>query len=415
MTSFAVVDLETTGLSPAKYHRVVEIGVVLTDGMGSIEYEWSTLVNPHRDLGPTSIHGVTGAMVANAPAFVDVAGDLLLLLDGRVLVAHNARFDVGFLEAEWHRLERNLAFESLCTMQLARRRGLPGKLSACCEAIGVTNDEAHHALGDARVTAQLLGRLRPSVDEVPPPVRIPPSLPLWTGRQLVRPEIPPRVESNLVASLVARLPDASGHGLDAPAGAVESYRDVLDRALEDRVLTADEVEDLGALAASWEMSLEHVSQVHESFVIGLVALAAADGVFTEAELTDLVRVADLLSIERETVDRYLESSSVVVGPSGVATPGKRAVGSSDDLSGLSVCFTGASTCTIDGQALSRETQQLQAAAHGLTVLKGVTKKLDILVVADPDSQSGKARKAREYGTRIMSERAFWEHLGITVD
>ena len=149
MTSFAVVDLETTGLSPAKHHRVVEIGVVLVDGGGTVEYEWSTLVNPHRDLGPTSIHGVTGAMVAEAPTFADVAGDLSVLLDHRILVAHNARFDVGFLEAEWQRLDRAWAFGALCTMQLARSRGLPGKLSQCCSAIGVTNDEAHHALGDA--------------------------------------------------------------------------------------------------------------------------------------------------------------------------------------------------------------------------------------------------------------------------
>ncbi len=83
--------------------------------------------------------------------------------------------------------------------------------------------------------------------------------------------------------------------------------------------------------------------------------------------------------------------------------------------GKSVCFTGDSCCSVDGQTLTREDASLLAAAQGLTVLKGVTKKLDILVVADPDSQSGKARKARDYGTRIMAERAFWEHLGVTVD
>ncbi len=415
MTDFAVVDLETTGISPAHHHRIVEIGVVLTDGAGNVDYEWSTLVNPHRDLGPTSIHGVTGAMVAEAPTFAEVAGDLSVLLDGRVLVAHNARFDVGFLEAEWRRMERAWAFESLCTMQLARRRGLPGKLAECCDVFGVVNDEAHHALGDARVTALLLAQLAPAADELPGPVRIPPVVPTWTGRMLARAEAPTTIESGLIASLVARLPDASSHGLDAPAGAVESYRDTLDRALEDRVLTAAEVGELTALASSWGMTLDQVAQVHESLVIGLVGIAAMDGVFTEAELTDLVRVADLLGIGRAALDRYLESSPVLAAAIGAPTAGAQSPETDGDLAGSSVCFTGASTCSIDGKPLTRELQQLEAAAHGLTVLQRVTKKLDILVVADPDSQSSKARKARDYGTRIIAERAFWSELGLRVD
>jgi DNA polymerase-3 subunit epsilon len=415
MSTFAVVDLETTGFSPAKYHRIVEIGVVITDGDGSVEYEWSTLVNPHRDIGATPIHGVTASMVADAPSFADVAGDLSVLLDGRVLVAHNARFDVSFLQAEWLRLERDWNFNSLCTMQLARTRGLPGKLTACCEAIGIVNDEAHHALGDARVTSLLLAQLHPSADELPNPVQIPPVLPPWSGRALTRSATPKKADSGLVASLIARLPDASAHGLDVPAGTVESYRDALDRALEDRVLTAEEVDDLTNLAAEWGLTLEQIAQIHESFILGLVALAAADGVVTEAELTDLIRCSDLLGIPLHTLSGFIAEAPLASSMTAPGVQNDSAVETIADLAGCSVCFTGSSTCAVDGQLLSRSGQGVLAAAHGLTVCKGVTKKLDILVVADPDTESGKARKARDYGTRIMVERAFWEHLGIAVD
>jgi DNA polymerase-3 subunit epsilon len=65
--------------------------------------------------------------------------------------------------------------------------------------------------------------------------------------------------------------------------------------------------------------------------------------------------------------------------------------------------------------LTRAEAELLAVAAGLVISANVTKKLDILVVADPDTQSGKAKKARQYGTRIMAERTFWPSIGVRVD
>lgn len=186
MNGFAVLDLETTGFSPARGHRIVEIGVVLTDAQRAPVYEWTTLVDPRRSVGPTAIHGVTPAMVVDAPRFGDVADDLALLLENRVLVAHNARFDVAFLEAEWRRLEQRPNLQPLCTMALARRRRLPAKLSECCAALGLTNPDEHRALGDARVTAQVLDRLDPRPHEIPPPVSATPTSAAWSGHHLPR-------------------------------------------------------------------------------------------------------------------------------------------------------------------------------------------------------------------------------------
>jgi DNA polymerase-3 subunit epsilon len=79
-----------------------------------------------------------------------------------------------------------------------------------------------------------------------------------------------------------------------------------------------------------------------------------------------------------------------------------------------VCFTGEFQCSYQGQTISRELAEELSTNAGLQVADSVTKKLDILVVADPQSQSGKAKKARQYGIRILHEPVFWKSLGVEV-
>jgi DNA polymerase-3 subunit epsilon len=86
-----------------------------------------------------------------------------------------------------------------------------------------------------------------------------------------------------------------------------------------------------------------------------------------------------------------------------------------ELAGRSVCFTGESVCSVGGTPLDRPGQEVLAAEAGLVVAPRVTKRLEVLVLADPDSVSGKARKAREYGTRLIAERSFWTMLGVAID
>jgi DNA polymerase-3 subunit epsilon len=103
VSGYVVVDLETTGFSPAMQDRVVEIGCVLVDEDGAIQEHWSTLINPERDMRATLVHGITAADVEVAPTFRQIAPRLLHDSAGRTLVAHNARFDLSFLESELSR------------------------------------------------------------------------------------------------------------------------------------------------------------------------------------------------------------------------------------------------------------------------------------------------------------------------
>ena len=159
---YAVVDLETTGLSPTT-DSILEVALVLTDAAGRVERSWSTLIDPGVgvDVGPTHIHGLVAEELIGAPDFDEVADLLVADLAGRAVVAHNARFDVGFLtQALGTRglLDRGARVPRVCTMEWARHfMTTPSRrLTTCCEVAGVEIGRHHNALDDALAAAGLL-------------------------------------------------------------------------------------------------------------------------------------------------------------------------------------------------------------------------------------------------------------------
>lgn len=161
---YAVVDVETTGGSPDRGGRIVDVAVVeFRDG--EVVDRFSSLVDPGVPLSPwiTRLTGITGEMLQAAPTFVEISDELRRRLEGRVFVAHNVCFDWNFVAAEMHRA-RSL-FPSgprLCTIRLTRR-ALPGLrrrgLDSVARYYDVPIESRHRALGDAAATAQVLARL----------------------------------------------------------------------------------------------------------------------------------------------------------------------------------------------------------------------------------------------------------------
>lgn len=161
------VDLETTGGNPA-WNRIVEIGLVEVDRDGTVR-EWSTLVNPGVRIPPhiAEFTGITNEMVADAPAFEDVHREVLERLHGRLFVAHNARFDYGFLRGEFQRLDVRFRAPVLCTVKLSRRlhpEEPRHNLDAVIARHGLACEARHRALGDARVLRDLLAVLAREVE-----------------------------------------------------------------------------------------------------------------------------------------------------------------------------------------------------------------------------------------------------------
>ncbi|MGC9359758.1 MAG: exonuclease domain-containing protein [Anaerolineae bacterium] len=168
--TLAVVDVETTGLSPSRGHRVCEIAVVRY-ASGHPTATFQQLVDPQRpmDPGAFAVHGITDQMLAGAPPFPAIASQVLELTRDAILVGHNVWFDTRFLAAELGRAGLSLAPNAcLDTLDLARAiLELPHyNLSTVSSALGVrVRGRAHRAMADALMTWGVLGRLLDLLDD----------------------------------------------------------------------------------------------------------------------------------------------------------------------------------------------------------------------------------------------------------
>ncbi len=159
---YAVVDIETTG-SYAAANGITEIAIVIHDGEKVLNF-YESLVNPHVPI-PYFIEKLTGidnSMVANAPSFEEIAGQVYELLQDKIFVAHNVNFDYSFVKYHLDSLGYELDCKKLCTVRLARKV-LPGmnsySLGKLTQQLGIHHGARHRAGGDALATADLLAMI----------------------------------------------------------------------------------------------------------------------------------------------------------------------------------------------------------------------------------------------------------------
>ncbi|OSC40221.1 DEDDh family exonuclease [Mycobacterium decipiens] len=165
---WAVIDVETSGFRPGQA-RIISLAVLGLDALGRLEQSVVSLLNPGVDPGPTHVHGLTAAMLEDQPQFGDVADDVVEVLRGRTLVAHNVAFDYAFLAAEAEIAEAELPVDFvMCTVELARRLQLDIdnlRLETLAAHWGVTQQRPHDAFDDARVLAGILAAALESARE----------------------------------------------------------------------------------------------------------------------------------------------------------------------------------------------------------------------------------------------------------
>ncbi|KAA1429619.1 exonuclease domain-containing protein [Mycolicibacter arupensis] len=393
---FAVIDFETTGLVPERTDRVVEVGIVLADDAWRIEDEWTTLVNPRRDLGPVHIHGINACDLLDAPEFADISGHILDLLRGRTVVAHNASFDMRFLHAELLRADYAIPDRpaALCSMKWAGRAIGTAKLAHCCEAFDIPLADAHAALCDARATAQLMPHLMTMCGNTSEWFDDLQRCATYGWPMALRPvsQVAPALRGQatsdphewLRAVLQATWIPGNPEG---EAG----YLLVLENALLDRSISRSEGRQLLDAAKTSGLRSETVDRLHQQYLRSVAIEALHDGVVTEAERRDLELVAAALGFESTDVDHALQwaaaqASELRQSNAFTLHPGDRVV------------FTG-------DMARSREQWIATIVAAGLTT-GGVTKSTRLVVAADADSLSRKAVQARQYGIPVVSEVAF---------
>ena len=171
-----VLDTETTGLDPASGDRVVEIGCMELINHMPTDQTFHCYINPERDMPEEAfnVHGLSTEFLVGHGVFADVADEFLTFIDDSPLVIHNARFDIGFLNAEFERLGRPIISmdRTVDTVSMARRKfpGAQANLDALCRRfqIDLSDRSLHGALKDARLLAQvyleLIGGRQPDLE-----------------------------------------------------------------------------------------------------------------------------------------------------------------------------------------------------------------------------------------------------------
>lgn len=217
-----ILDTETTGLDPATGDRVIEVAAVELVNLLPTGATFHRLIDPERDIPAEAsrIHGFTNGDLVGKPKFAEIAAEMLAFLGDAPIVAHNAPFDFGFLDAEllragFPKLNRALMIDSL---MLAKERypGMPNSLDALCRRLGVDNSmrAAHNAILDCNLLAQvyleLMGGKQPGLElaasqgnagavlETIEPV-------VWTPRPI---EVPPARAEAHAAFVAAKVKDA---------------------------------------------------------------------------------------------------------------------------------------------------------------------------------------------------------------
>lgn len=155
---YAVIDVETTGLSP-KTEKITEIAIYIHDGEKIID-EFSTLINPEKNIPfqITRLTGINNKMVKDAPKFYEIAKKVVEITEGKIFVGHHVSFDYNFVKSEFKSLGYDYNRKTLCTVKLARKL-IPGKnsygLGKLCKELNIQIANRHRAHGDALATTKV--------------------------------------------------------------------------------------------------------------------------------------------------------------------------------------------------------------------------------------------------------------------
>jgi len=394
---YAVLDLETTGFSFKNRDRIVEIGIVLLDENLEVEEEWSTLVNPLRDVGATHVHGITATDVYSAPKFKEIAAELAAVLSGRVIVGHNVSFDRNFLLAEFLRngFDQDVNHEGwFCTQALSKWvwPSLPShSLGNLCLTLGIDNPESHMALGDSRTTAELLRMLANSQSQIPILLDEAPlnyfkatesgseyRLCTRTAGEFIQTE-------TFIKRLVTNLSDVGASPIE------RDYLQVLEKALLDHVLSESEIQELLEVALASDLGVQDVSRIHENYLREMARVAWSDGVLSADEQRELYEVSSLLGLGDLELESALKDAK--------STPSDQE--RSPLAVGSAICLTG------DMVPEKAKTAEL-LVSHGFSISEGVSKKVSYVVASDVNTLSGKAAKARQLGIPVLSVDWIWK-------
>lgn len=378
MAEVVVLDVETTGRGST--HQVVEVsGVIYETEFDEVIGEFDTLVRPTRsiDSEASEIHGLRASDLSMAPTFEEVGPMFARLFHRRPVIAYNVQFDSRILNEEFQRNGIDFQIsQQACAYSPFGERQLP--LEEAAKRIGYKLENGHTALADARAALAISTHhgwdnmlSRAGRTEHFSHVRV------GSVRTLSR------FQAGLTN--VYDLKPFSRLSEFRDPTAEEGYLLLLDEFLKDKTFSQQEVDELDEYASKNQIDVGLKHELHRTY-FGALENAALRGGVTEQEAKLLLEYSKLLGVDVE----------VIVTDFGQFVP----------KTGSLICHTGDSI--LDGRVLSKDEVRSMVESRGYTFTDELRKsdKISLLLVADDGHESGKTRKAEQWGIPMMTIDSF---------
>jgi DNA polymerase-3 subunit epsilon len=397
----AVVDFETTGLTPGR-DRVVEIAIVRRDPGGSPKLVLDTLINPCRRVAATEIHGITDRDVEDAPRFHEVVDNILQAVSGCVIAAYNVYFDMRFLKQEFLTAGVEVDPPHLCVMYMRPLLGLGGRcgLIDACRAHSIQYEQAHTAAKDAVASAmgiETFGHLASLRDYK------------FFQSFVQTPCTHADHERSPCDRLKTRVRATTQLG-EPTIGAVRTYWDALKSILDDLEIEEYELELMRDLRSELQLPEECIRVLHARAFASAIDTCVDDQWLSDDEVHRLCKLKTALarlgwapgelpvSNVEQRASKKLRKAEVAFRVSIPFTP--RAAEPTGPLAGKTLVVTG----TLE--KYKREEIEALIEQLGGKAGSGVSKKTDYLVAG---AEAGsKLAKAEKLGVKVLTEAEFDE-------
>ena len=397
----AVIDLETTGLSPFN-DRIVEISIVRIDPGGTPRLVLDSLVNPSRRVTATHIHRITDDDVRDAPAFADIAELVLQATSGCVLAAYNAYFDTRFLKVEMERLSQCTSWPFLCLMYTGVLAGLPGRTSLrrACKFFDVAYQQGHEAASDALAAAGLWSKYTSGLPSRG--IRSFGDLSAHCSYQFLESfQHSPQIFTAPCNATTRLKPRRHGGMLQpvqqptatAPTHSRSEYWEALKSVLVDLRVTEQDVEGLRYVQAESGLAQEEIRSLHARAFGEAIRNYIEDGWLDQVEWEQLHRLHACLSMLGWAPGE--PPSPATLQPRNVAARPKY-------LTGKSIVITG----TLEHFSRPGLTSCLESI--GAKVNASVSRKTDILIAGE--KAGSKLAKAQSLGVEVWDEARLLDAL-----
>ncbi|WP_253779050.1 3'-5' exonuclease [Goodfellowiella coeruleoviolacea] len=386
---YAALDLETTGLDP-RTDRVCEVAVVRFRADGTVVDEYATLINPQGPVRASEFHRIVDADVVDAPTLAEVWPDLLRMMTGCVVVAHNLKFEDGFLTEELARAGLvPPPLVGLCSLVTCRSQ-LDGPAYSLQSVYRTATEQwiedSHTALGDCRALVTLVQWL---LANAPAPLWLQGPLPEGAvlaeasapGRMMPRASRLNRSRHGYLGSIARQFPRGGEHPVDPVAA--QDYLDALDECAADQRVTGDRARRLERLARRAGFTQQQLVAEHRR---------------AWQRATSGLALAEPDRLPAKTRQRLVRFAHDLGHPDLAADLAGDGDAAADESTG---CLRGWRV-GLDGSGAQLDDLAASVTAHGGGIAKRITASVRFVAATDPDGDGLALRRARELGVDVLT-------------